>query len=156
MPSTPVDTIAVAERAQAALRFAWSEGKRRQSAAITAEHILLGVLDDGAGRVGPGVASGVLQNLGVDKEAVRLEIEAGLAGDVAAQAETMLQYSDDARSVLTAATEEARGLRHPYVGSEHLLIGILRGETHASQVLVAHGLSLDSVRAEIIQLLGEL
>ena len=155
MPATPVDTIAVAERAHAALRFAWCEGKRLQSAAITAEHILLGVLDDGAGRVGPGVTSGVLQSLRVDKEAVRLEIESGLPGGAQAQAETTLQYSDDARGVLTAATEEARALRHSWVGSEHFLLGILRGESRASQVLVAHGLSLGVVRAALIELLGE-
>ena len=155
MPATPVDTIAVAERAQAALRFAWREGKRRQGAAITAEQILLGVLDDGAGRVGPGVASGVLQSLGVDKEAVRLEIESGLPGVASEEAETTLQYSDDARDVLTAATEEARALHHSWVGSEHFLLGILRGESRASQVLVAHGLSLKAARTAIIDLLGE-
>ena len=155
MPGPLVDTIEVAQRAQAALRFAWGEGKRLQSAAITAEHILLGVLDDGAGRVSPGVASGVLHSLGVDKEAVRGEIESGLLGDAPAQGENTLQYSDDARHVLTASAEEARALRHTYFGSEHFLLGILRGESRASQVLVAHGLSLKAVRAAIIELLGE-
>ena len=145
------DTIRVAERTQRALRAAMNEAKRAGSQVVTADHVLLGLLEDGAGVVGPGVVTAVLDSLGVDKDQLRraLQEEPGTASDSPG-----LEYAPEALAVLEAATQEARSLGHDWVGAEHLLLGVLQAKSRAADVCIQHGLATDRVRATIVELLG--
>ena len=132
------------------MSFARQEAERFNHDYIGTEHILLGLVKEGSG-----VAANVLENLDVDLEKVRLEVEKLVkpAPDVVTIGQ--LPFTPRAKKVLEFAIDEARALDHNYVGTEHLLLGLLREqEGLAAQVLMNLGLKLDDVRSEVMEFLG--
>ncbi len=115
------------------------------------EHILLGLI-----REGEGVAAAVLTNLNVDLEDIQQKIEETVKkGKAPAPEGPDLPYTSRAKKVLELAMSEARELNHSYVGTEHLLLGLLREEKGiAAQVLSDSGVNLEQARAETLRLLG--
>lgn len=139
------------ERARKVLAKSREEGARLHHEYIGTEHILLGLI-----REGEGVAATVLQNLNIDLDDVREKIERGVKkGPPSQTSGPDLPYTSRAKKVLELAMEEARDLHHAYVGTEHLLLGLVREERGiAAQVLVDAGLTLDRAREETLRILG--
>jgi ATP-dependent Clp protease ATP-binding subunit ClpC len=139
------------DRVRKVLQMAREEAARLHHEYVGTEHILLGLI-----REGEGVAAGVLQNLNVDLEDIQQKIEETVKrGKAAAAAGPDLPYTSRAKKVLELAMVEARELNHSYVGTEHLLLGLLREEKGiAAQVLADAGVSLEQSRAETLRLLG--
>ncbi|NUO65273.1 MAG: ATP-dependent Clp protease ATP-binding subunit [Gemmatimonadaceae bacterium] len=139
------------ERVRKVLAMAREEAARLHHEYVGTEHILLGLI-----REGEGVAAAVLQNLSVDLDEIQQKIEETVKKGKAAQAAGPdLPYTSRAKKVLELAMSEARELNHSYVGTEHLLLGLLREEKGiAAQVLTDAGVNLDAARAETLRLLG--
>jgi hypothetical protein len=138
------------ERARKVLTFAQNEAQRFNHNYIGTEHLLLGLL-----RVGEGVAARALENLGVDLEKVRMAVEF-IIGRGGAPVLGEVEPTPRAKRVLELAVDEARRLEHNYVGTEHLLLGLVReGEGIAAGVLASLGVHLEKVRAEVIRLTRE-
>jgi ATP-dependent Clp protease ATP-binding subunit ClpC len=139
------------ERVRKVLQMAREEAQRLHHEYVGTEHILLGLI-----REGEGVAAAVLQNLNVDLDDVQQKIEETVKKGKAAQTTAPdLPYTSRAKKVLELAMSEARELSHSYVGTEHLLLGLLREEKGiAAQVLTDAGVNLDAARAETLRLLG--
>jgi ATP-dependent Clp protease ATP-binding subunit ClpC len=139
------------ERVRRILAMSRDEAVRLGHDYIGTEHILLGLL-----REGEGVASTVLQNLAIDRDDLRERLGAVVRqGRPSPGSGPDLPYTSCAKKVLELAMVEARELDHAYVGSEHLLLGLLREEKGiAAQVLVAAGLSVGAVRVETLRVLG--
>ncbi len=138
------------ERARKVVILAKEEARRFNHDYIGTEHILLGLI-----REGEGVAAAVLQKLGVSLENIRIEIEKLVQPGPATQIIGDIPFTPRAKKALELAAEEARSLGHNYIGTEHLLLGLIReGEGVASQVLLNLGLDLNAVRNEIMELLG--
>jgi ATP-dependent Clp protease ATP-binding subunit ClpC len=131
--------------------MAREEAARLHHEYVGTEHILLGLI-----REGEGVAAAVLQNLNVDLDEIQQKIEETVKKGKAAQATGPdLPYTSRAKKVLELAMAEARELNHSYVGTEHLLLGLLREEKGiAAQVLTDTGVNLEAARAETLRLLG--
>jgi len=139
------------ERAQRVILIAQEEAKRLNHDYVGTEHILLGLI-----ALGEGVAAQVLANLGVDLRRVRSEIEkiVGTGDNVMLLGE--IPFTPRAKKVLEYAVEEAQHMGHSYVGTEHLLLGLIREEEGvAARVLENLGLRLEVVREEVLNLLGE-
>src|ERR1700674_4890705 len=139
------------ERAQRVILIAQEEAKRLNHDYVGTEHILLGLI-----ALGEGVAAQVLANLGVDLRRVRSEIEkiVGTGDNVMLLGE--IPFTPRAKKVLEYAVEEAQHMGHSYVGTEHLLLGLIREEEGvAARVLENLGVRLDIVREEVLNLLGE-
>jgi ATP-dependent Clp protease ATP-binding subunit ClpC len=139
------------ERAQRVILIAQEEAKRLNHDYVGTEHLLLGLI-----ALGEGVAAQVLANLGVDLRRVRAEIEkiVGTGDNVMLLGE--IPFTPRAKKVLELAVEEAQNMGHNYVGTEHLLLGLIREEEGvAARVLENLGVRLDVVREEVISLLGE-
>jgi ATP-dependent Clp protease ATP-binding subunit ClpC len=138
------------ERARKVLVLAKEEARRFNHDYIGTEHVLLGLI-----REGEGVACAVLQNLGVDLERLRIEIEKLISPGSVASVLGDIPFTPRAKKALELAAEEAHGLGHNYIGTEHILLGLIReGEGLASQVLFSLGIDLRRVREEISTLLG--
>ncbi|MFA5063016.1 MAG: ATP-dependent Clp protease ATP-binding subunit [Candidatus Omnitrophota bacterium] len=138
------------ERARKVIILAKEEARRFNHDYIGTEHILLGLI-----REGEGVASTVLQKLGLSLENIRLEVEKLVQPGPTTQIIGDIPFTPRAKKSLELAAEEARSLGHNYIGTEHLLLGLIReGEGIASQVLLNLGLDLNTVRNEVMQLLG--
>src|SRR3569623_2031709 len=139
------------ERVRKVLAMAREEAARLHHEYVGTEHILLGLI-----REGEGVAAAVLQNLSVDLDENHQKIEETVKKGKAAQTTGPdLPYTSRAKKVLELAMSEARELNHSYVGTEHLLLGLLREEKgSAAQVLTDTGVNLDAARAETLRLLG--
>ncbi len=139
------------ERVRKVLAMAREEAARLHHEYVGTEHILLGLI-----REGEGVAAAVLSNLSVDLEDIQQKIEETVKKGKAAQAAGPdLPYTSRAKKVLELAMGEARELNHSYVGTEHLLLGLLREEKGiAAQVLSEAGVNLEAARAETLRLLG--
>ena len=139
------------ERVRKVLMMAREEAARLHHEYVGTEHILLGLI-----REGEGVASATLQNLNVDLDGLTRKIEEMVRKGPAGQfTGPDLPYTSRAKRVLELSMESARDLKHNYVGTEHLLLGLLREEKGiAAQVLVHAGATLDAVRAETLRLLG--
>jgi len=139
------------DRVRKVLQMAREEAARLHHEYVGTEHILLGLI-----REGEGVAAAVLQNLNVDLEEIQQKIEETVKkGKAAAAAGPDLPYTSRAKKVLELAMTEARELNHSYVGTEHLLLGLLREEKGiAAQVLTDAGVNLEQSRAETLRLLG--
>jgi hypothetical protein len=139
------------ERVRFSLALAREEASRLRHEYVGTEHMLLGII-----REGQGVAASVLANLKVDAEVLRdrvLAIVKTGKSDLATGPD--LPYTSRAKKVLELAMTEARELGHNYVGTEHVLLGMLREEKGiAAQVLVSAGVSLASARAEMLAILG--
>src|SRR4051812_31781681 len=139
------------ERVRKVLTMAREEAARLHHEYVGTEHILLGLI-----REGEGVAATVLQNLNVELEEIQQKIEETVKKGKAGQASGPdLPYTSRAKKVLELAMAEARDLNHSYVGTEHLLLGLLREEKGiAAQVLTDAGVNLDAARAETLRILG--
>jgi ATP-dependent Clp protease ATP-binding subunit ClpC len=139
------------ERVRKVLAMAREEAARLHHEYVGTEHILLGLI-----REGEGVAAAVLQNLSVDLDEIQQKIEDTVKKGKASQTTGPdLPYTSRAKKVLELAKSEARELSHSYVGTEHLLLGLLREEKGiAAQVLTDAGVNLDAARAETLRLLG--
>jgi ATP-dependent Clp protease ATP-binding subunit ClpC len=139
------------ERVRQILAAAREEAARLRHEYVGTEHILLALLADEGG-----VSAAVLTNLGVDREAVRALIEATVkTGNADPHHGPDLPYTSRAKRVLELAMAESRELHHTYVGSEHLLLGLVaEGKGIAAQVLQDSGVTLEGARAEARRLLG--
>ncbi len=138
------------ERARKVIILAKEEARRFNHDYIGTEHILLGLI-----REGEGVAAAVLQKMGLSLENIRLEIEKLVQPGPATQIIGDIPFTPRAKKALELAAEEARTLGHNYIGTEHLLLGLIReGEGIASQVLLNLSLDLNTVRNEVMELLG--
>lgn len=138
------------ERARKVLSLAQEEAQRFQHNYIGTEHLLLGLV-----REREGVAGQVLLSLGVDLEKVRQAVEHIIGrGDRIVLGEVGL--TPRAKKVIELAVDEARRLDHHYIGTEHLLLGLIReGDGIAAGVLQSMGVKLEDVRAKILEILRE-
>jgi len=138
------------DRARKVMQLANQEAQRFNHEYIGTEHILLGLVKEGSG-----VAANVLKNLEVDLRKIRLEVEKIVQSGPDMVTMGKLPQTPRAKKVIEYAMEEARNLNHNYVGTEHLLLGLLREqEGVAAQVLMNLGLKLEDVRDEVLTLLG--
>jgi ATP-dependent Clp protease ATP-binding subunit ClpC len=138
------------ERARKVIVLAKEEARRFNHDYIGTEHLLLGLIHEGEG-----VAAAVLQKLGLSLESIRLEVEKLVQPGPSTQILGDIPFTPRSKKSLELAAEEARALGHNYIGTEHLLLGLLReGEGVASQVLMNLGLDLNTVRSEIMEILG--
>jgi len=138
------------DRARKVMALANQEAQRFNHEYVGTEHILLGLVKEGQG-----VAANVLHNLGVDLKKIRLEVEKIVKSGPDMVTMGKLPQTPRAKKVIEFAIEEARNLGHNYVGTEHLLLGLLREHDGvAAQVLMNLGLKLDEVRAEVLNILG--
>jgi ATP-dependent Clp protease ATP-binding subunit ClpC len=140
------------DRARKVMQLANQEAQRFNHEYIGTEHILLGLVKEGSG-----VAANVLKNLDIDLRKIRLEVEKIVQHGPGGEQVVMgrLPHTPRAKKVIDYSVEEARNLNHNYVGTEHLLLGLLREqEGVAAQVLMNLGLKLEDVREEVLNLLG--
>ncbi|CAN5373387.1 ATP-dependent protease ATP-binding subunit ClpC [soil metagenome] len=138
------------DRVRKVLAMAREEAIRLQHDYVGTEHILLGLI-----REGEGVAAAVLTNLSVDLEQIQERIEESVRRGKATIALGELPYTSRAKKVLEFAMAEARELNHSYVGTEHLLLGLLREEKGiAAEVLNQLGVTLEEARRQTLKLLG--
>ena len=138
------------DRARKVMQLANQEAQRFNHEYIGTEHILLGLVKEGSG-----VAANVLKNLEVDLRKIRLEVEKIVQSGPDMVTMGKLPQTPRAKKVIEYAMEEARNLNHNYVGTEHLLLGLIREqEGVAAQVLMNLGLKLEDVREEVLNLLG--
>ncbi|HOW59944.1 MAG TPA: ATP-dependent Clp protease ATP-binding subunit [Candidatus Omnitrophota bacterium] len=138
------------ERARKVIILAKEEAKRFNHDYIGTEHILLGLIKEGES-----VAAAVLQNLGLSLDTIRLEVEKLVQFGPSTVVSGDIPFTPKAKKVIELAMDEARRLGHNYIGTEHLLLGLIKeGEGVASHVLMNVGLDLNKVRAEVIKLLG--
>ncbi|MEH7494695.1 ATP-dependent protease ATP-binding subunit ClpC [Neobacillus niacini] len=136
------------ERAQKVLALAQEEAIRLGHNNIGTEHILLGLV-----REGEGIAAKALYGLGLGSEKIQKEVES-LIGKGQEVSQT-IHYTPRAKKVIELSMDEARKLGHSYVGTEHILLGLIReGEGVAARVLNNLGVSLNKARQQVLQLLG--
>jgi ATP-dependent Clp protease ATP-binding subunit ClpC len=138
------------ERVRKVIYLAREEAARLQHDYIGTEHLLLGVI-----REGEGIAATVLNNLGVDLDHIRQAVENMVTSSGGTMTIGEIPFTPRAKRVLELAVEEARSLGHNYVGTEHLLLGLIReGEGVAAKVLLELGVDRKRVREETLKLLG--
>ena len=138
------------DRARKVMALANQEAQRFNHEYIGTEHILLGLVKEGSG-----VGANVLKNLDIDLRKVRLEVEKLVKSGPELVTMGKLPQMPRAKKVIEYAIEEARNLNHNYVGTEHLLLGLLREHDGvAAQVLMNLGLKLEDVREEVLSLVG--
>lgn len=138
------------ERARKVMNLAKQEAQRLNHDYIGTEHILLGLIQEGSG-----VAANVLKNMDVDLKKIRAEVEKMVKPGANPAPMAQLPFTPRAKKVLELALEEANNLAHNYIGTEHLLLGLLReNDSVASQVLINIGLKLENVREEVLEFLG--
>ena len=137
------------DRARRVVVLAQEEARLLNHNYIGTEHILLGLIHEGEG-----VAAKALESLGISLEAVRAQVEEIIGqGDEAPTGH--IPFTPRAKKVLELSLREALQLGHNYIGTEHILLGLIReGEGVAAQVLVKLGAGLDRVRQQVIQLLA--
>jgi ATP-dependent Clp protease ATP-binding subunit ClpC len=138
------------DRARKEMQLANQEAQRFNHEYTGTEHVLLGLIKEGSG-----VAANVLKNLDVDLRKIRLEVEKLVQSGPEMVTMGKLPQTPRAKKVIEYSMEEARNLNHNYVGTEHILLGLLREqEGVAAQVLMNLGLKLEEVREEVLNLLG--
>src|SRR6202044_3815752 len=140
------------DRARKVMQLANQEAQRFNHEYIGTEHVLLGLVKEGSG-----VAANVLKNLDIDLRKIRLEVEKIVQHGPGGEQVVMgrLPHTPRTKKTLDYAIEEARLLNHNYIGTEHLLLGLLREHDGvAAQVLINLGLKLDEVREKVLNLLG--
>jgi excisionase family DNA binding protein len=139
------------KRAQAALTFAQDEARHLQHNYVGTEHLLLGLI-----REGGGVAGKVLRNLGADVQLLRQDVEKIIGHGDSDVSNANIPLTPRVKRVIELAVDEARHLHHQFLGTEHLLLGLVReGEGVAAHVLKERGFELDLVRSETIRVLHE-
>ena len=133
-------------RAQQVLALARKEADRFNHNYIGTEHVLLGLI-----KLGQGVAVSVLQRMGLDLESVRMEVEKEVGTGPDQKSSPNIPYTPRVKKVLALANKEAKQLNHSYVGTEHILLGLLReGEGMASRVLTSLNVDLQTTRNEVL------
>ncbi|MCX7572268.1 ATP-dependent Clp protease ATP-binding subunit [Tumebacillus sp. DT12] len=136
------------ERAQKVLALAQEEANRLGHSGVGTEHILLGLV-----REGEGIAAKSLVSLGLSSDKVQKEVEKIIGRGPGQQGG--MAYTPRAKKVIELSIDEARKLGHNYVGTEHILLGLIReGEGVAARVLANLGVSLNKARQQVLQLLG--
>ena len=139
------------ERARRVLFFARYEASQLGSISIETEHLLLGLI-----REGKGLTSRIFARSSLSLESIRKDIEGRTVFREKVSTSVEIPFSTETKRVLHAAAEEAERLLHNYVGTEHLLLGLLREERClAASILVEKGMRLSTVREDIVQLLNE-
>ncbi len=140
------------ERARRVLTNAEQEAKRLKSGEIATEHLLLGLVVET-----DGVANKIFSNLGLTSEKIKSAVEAATGiGVEESAADTPLGLTPRSKKVIELAVEEARRLNHAYIGTEHLLLGLVReGEGTAAGILESMGLPLEHVRAQTARILSQ-
>ena len=134
-------------RAQQVLALSRKEADRFNHNYVGTEHLLLGLI-----KLGQGVAVNVLQKMGLDLETVRQEVEKQVGSGQDNKMEGNIPYTPRVKKVLALAGKEAKALQHSYVGTEHILLGLLReGEGVAAQVLKNLEVDLDRTRNEVLR-----
>src|SRR5438105_13317978 len=134
-------------RAQKALALAGKEADRFNHNFVGTEHLLLGLI-----KLGQGVAVNVLQKMSLDLETVRREVEKQVGAGPDRKILCDIPYSPRVKKVLALAVKEAKALNHTYVGTEHLLLGLLReGDGIAAQVLRDLDVDIEQTRQEILK-----
>jgi hypothetical protein len=137
------------DRARKLLELANQEALRLNHDRIDTEHILLALVKEGSG-----VTANVLRNLGIELRKIYDDVESMVQIRLEYVTMTRLPLSSQARKVIEYATEEGRQLNHDYVGSEHILLGLLREKDGVgAQVLSKRGITLERVRDEVVKLL---
>ena len=138
------------ERARKVMSLARQEAQRLNHEYIGTEHILLGLVQEGSG-----VAANVLKNMDVELKKIRMEVEKMVKSGSNIVQMGQLPFTPRAKKVLELALEEANNLGHNYIGTEHLLLGLLReNESVAAQVLINLELKLEDLREEVLEFLG--
>ncbi|MCA8960711.1 MAG: ATP-dependent Clp protease ATP-binding subunit [Planctomycetes bacterium] len=138
------------DRARKVMALARKEAQRFHHDFIGTEHILLGLVQEGSG-----VAANVLKNLGIDGNKIRAEIEKHVQSGPSMVTMGQLPFTPRAKKVLELSQEEANELGHNYIGTEHLLLGLIReNDGVAAQVLMDLSVKLDDVKTEVMDLLG--
>src|SRR5271169_6311772 len=133
--------------AQQVLALARKEADRFHHNYVGTEHILLGLI-----KLGQGVAVSVLQKMGLDLETVRSAVEKQVGTGQEAKAQGSIPYTPRVKKVLALAGKEAKALNHSYVGTEHILLGLLReGEGVAARVLKSLDIDIERTRNEILR-----
>jgi ATP-dependent Clp protease ATP-binding subunit ClpC len=139
------------DRARKVMQLANQEAQRFNHQYIGTEHVLLGLIKDGSG-----VAAKVLKDLDIDLDTIRLEVEKVLRCSPDMVTIGKLPRTPRAKKVIEYSMEEARNLNHNYVGTEHILLGMLREqEGVAAQVLMSIGLRVDDARVKIAAVLSQ-
>src|SRR3982750_2205804 len=134
-------------RAQQVLQLARKEADRFNHNYVGTEHLLLGLI-----KLGQGVAVNVLQKMGLDLETVRMEVEKQVGSGPETKMVGNVPYTPRVKKVLALAGKEAKALNHSYVGTEHILLGLLReGEGVAARVLKTLELDIERTRNEILK-----
>lgn len=134
-------------RAQQVLALARKEADRFNHNYVGTEHLLLGLI-----KLGQGVAVNVLQKMGLDLETVRLEVEKQVGTGPETKMVGNIPYTPRVKKVLALAGKEAKSLQHSYVGTEHILLGLLReGEGVAARVLKSLEVDIERTRNEILK-----
>ncbi len=134
-------------RAQQVLALARKEADRFNHNYVGTEHLLLGLI-----KLGQGVAVNVLQKMGLDLETVRMEVEKQVGSGPETKMVGNIPYTPRVKKVLALAGKEAKALNHSYVGTEHILLGLLReGDGVAARVLKSLEIDIESTRNEILK-----
>ncbi len=134
-------------RAQQVLALARKEADRFNHNYVGTEHLLLGLI-----KLGQGVAVNVLQKMGLDLETVRMEVEKQVGSGPETKMVGNIPYTPRVKKVLALANKEAKALQHSYVGTEHILLGLLReGEGVAARVLKSLEIDIERTRNEILK-----
>ncbi|WP_040225952.1 ATP-dependent protease ATP-binding subunit ClpC [Bhargavaea cecembensis] len=137
------------QRSQKVLQLAQEEAIRMRHDAIGTEHILLGLI-----REGGGIAAKALEAIGVNFETIEEGVEK-LVGTGSKEVGPIIHYTPRAKKVIELSLDESRKLGHSYVGTEHILLALIReGEGVAARVLANAGVSLNKARQQVLQLLG--
>lgn len=138
------------ERARRAMAYANQEAVRLRHDYLAPAHVFLGVLD-----TGDGVGTMALRNLNIDLTAARTDVTRLLEPGEKQLHQTKMAQRDDTRQVLSLAIDESRKLGHKYIGTEHLLLGMLLQEGNVpGRVLNGKGVKAETLRTEVLKLLG--
>jgi len=138
------------ELARRTLFFARYEASELGSLAIGTEHLLLGLV-----REGKGITSRLFADAGVARHSLRDEIRSRMTFHEKVATSVEIPFTAETKRVLQYAAEEADRRQHSYIGTERLLLGVLREErSTAASILTSHGITLESARTRIVELLG--
>ena len=134
-------------RAQQALALAQKEANRLNHNFLGTEHLLLGII-----KLGQGIAINVLQKMNVDLEALRLQVEQGIPSPLPDKSLGIIPYTSRSKKVVMLAQKEAKALHQTYIGTEHLLLGLLaEGQGVAARALKVFKLELEQTRKEVLK-----
>jgi ATP-dependent Clp protease ATP-binding subunit ClpC len=138
------------DRARRVVVLAQEEARMLGHDYVGTEHLLLGLVHEGNG-----VAAKALESLGIRLDNVRQRVEEGVGRGQQAMS-GHIPFTTQAKDVLRLSLEESKGLEHHYIGTEHLLLGLIReGDGTAARVLAGLGADLSGVRAQVLQLLHD-